>query len=122
MHPKAAKAAEASHCAGEQGKFWEVHELMMTKQESLDDLSSYAASLNLDVRKFDECVGAGQYAKTVQNGIALAQKLRINAVPGFVIGWIDSSNPGKLTGISMIQGAMPFASFQMELDAALAAQ
>jgi protein-disulfide isomerase len=46
MHSKAVKAAEASHCAGEQGKFWEIHELMMLKQESLGDLSSYAASLN----------------------------------------------------------------------------
>jgi len=122
MHSKAAKAAEASHCAGEQGKFWEIHELMMAKQESLGDLSSYAASLNLDVAKFEECVNAGKYADTVNRGISLAQKLRVNAVPGFIIGRVDSSNPGKVTGISMIQGAMPFPAFQMELDAALAAQ
>ena len=119
MHSKAAKAAEASHCAEEQGKFWEIHELMMAKQESLGDLSSYAADLNLDVQKYDECVNTGKYADAVNKGIALAQKLGINAVPGFIIGRIDSSNPGKVTGISMIQGAMPFASFQAELDAAL---
>jgi protein-disulfide isomerase len=122
MHSKAAKAAEASHCAEEQGKFWEIHELMMTKQESLGDLSSYAVSLNLDVSKFNECVNAGKYADAVNRDIAFAQKLGINAVPGFIIGLIDSSNPGKVTGISMIQGAMPFASFKMELDAVLAAQ
>ena len=122
MHSKAAKAAEASHCAEDQGKFWEIHELMMAKQESLGELSSYAADLNLDVQKFDECVGAGKYANAVNRGIALAQKLGINAVPGFIIGRVDPSNPGKATGISMIQGAMPFASFQMELDAALTLQ
>jgi predicted DsbA family dithiol-disulfide isomerase len=95
---------------------------MMLKKESLGDLSSYAVSLNLDVPKYEECVNSGKYADAVRRGTALAQKLGINAVPGFIVGRIDSSNPGKVTGISMIQGAMPFASFQMELDAALATQ
>jgi len=122
MHSNAVKAAEASHCAEEQGKFWEIHELLMSKQESLNDLSSFAVSLNLDVQKFDECVNLGKYADAVNRDIALAQKLGVNAVPGFIIGRVDPSNPGKVTGISMIQGAMPFASFQTELDAALAAQ
>ena len=122
MHPKAPKAAEASHCAEEQGKFWEIHELMMTKQETLGDLSSYAVSLNLDVQRFDECVNTGKYADMVNRGISLAQKLGVNAVPGFIIGRVDSSNPGKVTGISMVQGAMPFAAFQIELDAALSAR
>jgi len=120
MHSKAAKAAEASHCAGEQGKYWEIHELMMSKQESLGDLSSYAVSLNLDIAKFEECVKGSRYADVVQRSVALAQKLGVNAVPGFIIGRVNSSNPGKVTGISMIQGAAPFANFQMEIDAALA--
>ena len=49
LHPKAIKTAEASHCAEEQGKFWEIHELMMSKQESLGDLYLYAVSLSIDV-------------------------------------------------------------------------
>ena len=122
MHPNAEKAAEASHCAGEQGKFWEIHELMMSKQESLGDLSSYAASLNLDVQKFNDCVSTWKYTGAVNRNIALAQKLGINAVPGFIIGRVDPSNSGKVTGLSKIQGAMPFASFQAELNAALASQ
>jgi len=122
MHSKAAKAAEASHCAEEQGKFWEIHELMMQKQESLGELASYAVSLKLDIPKFEQCLNAGRNAESVNKGIALAQKLGINAVPGFIVGRIDPSNPGKVTGISMIQGAMPFASFQVELDTALAAR
>jgi len=121
-HTKAPKAAEASRCAEEQGKFWEIHELMMSKQESIGDLSSYAASLNLDIPKFEQCLSAGKYADAVNKGIALAQKLGVNAVHSFIIGRVDLSNPGKVTGSSVIQGAMPFAIFQPELDAALAAR
>ena len=122
MHPKAAKAAEASHCADAQGKFWEIHELMMSKQESLGDLSSYAESLNLDIPQFEQCLNSGQHDKTVQSGMALARTLGINAVPGFIIGRVDSADRGNVTGISIIQGAMPFASFKIELDAAIVAQ
>jgi protein-disulfide isomerase len=92
LHPKAIKAAESSHCAEEQGKFWEIHELLMSKQESLGDLSSYAEALNIDVKRFDECVSYGKYADMVRGNMALAQKLGIYAVPGFIIGRIDSSN------------------------------
>lgn len=122
MHSKAVKAAEASHCAEDQGKFWEIHELMMKKQESLGDLFSYAATLKLDVAKFNECVGSGKYADAVKKDMALTDKLDINAVPGFIIGRVDPSNPGKITGISMIQGAVPFSNFKTEIDAAMAAR
>jgi len=122
VHPKAPKAAEASHCAAEQGKFWEIHELMMSKQEMLGELTSYAVSLKLDVQKFDECVNSGKYADMVNRGVSLARKLGVNAVPGFIIGRVDSSKPGKITGILFITGAMPFAVFQTGLDAALASQ
>jgi len=74
------------------------------------------------VPKFDDCVSAGKYAEAVRGNMALAQKLGINAVPGFIIGRVDSSNPKKVKGISFIPGALPFASFQQELDAVLPAK
>ena len=120
MHPDAERAAQASHCAEEQGKFWEIHEQMMSRQDSLTDLSSFAASLNLDVQKFDDCVSTGKYVDAVRKDMALTQKLGINGVPGFIIGRVESNNPMKIKGIAMIQGAMPFARFQQELDAVLA--
>lgn len=119
IHPRAAKAAEASHCAGEQGKFWEIHDLMMAKQKSLGDLSSFAVSLNLNISKFNNCVNSGKYASMVSRNIALAQKLGINSAPNFIIGRVNSSRSRKVTGISMIRGAVPFTRFQMELNAAL---
>jgi protein-disulfide isomerase len=119
MHPEAAKAAEASHCAEEQGKFWEMHEEMMANQETLKDLSSYARILKLNIGQFENCLNTGKYKDAVNKDMELANKLGVNGVPGFIIGTVDENDPGKVTGISMIRGAMPFDNFQNELDAAL---
>jgi len=119
IHPDAAKAAEASHCAGDQGKFWEMHEDMMAKQDALGNLSSYANTLGLNVRQFEDCVDTGKYSDAVRKDMDLANKLGINGVPGFIIGTVDKNDASKITGISMIRGAMPLGNFQKELDTAL---
>jgi protein-disulfide isomerase len=119
-HQKAPKAAEASHCAGDQGKFWEMHDQMMAKQESLDNLSSYATSLNLDINRFEDCLKTNSYAVDVRKPAALASKLDVRAVPGFVLAESDPKTPLKLKAITSIRGAMPLEDFQSEIDKALA--
>ena len=119
IHPDAAKAAEASHCAQDQRKFWEIHEEMMAKQDDLKDLTTYAKTLDMNVGQFEDCLNTGKYKDAVRNNMALASKLGVNGVPGFIIGTIDKNDSSKVTGISMIRGAMPLAIFQKELDTAL---
>jgi protein-disulfide isomerase len=119
-HQNAPKAAEASHCAGDQEKFWEMHDQMMAKQESLDNLSSYATSLNLDMPRFEECLKTNKYAEDIRKPMALASKLDVRAVPGFVLAESDPRNPLKLKAIVSIRGAMPLESFEGEINKALA--
>ena len=121
IHPKAEKAAQAAHCASDQGKFWEIHKLIMTQQDSLDDLSSYARSLGLDIPVFENCLATDKYKEKVSSNMALARRLGITGVPGFVIGAADAQNPGSVKGISSILGAQPFSGFQKEIEAAIAA-
>jgi protein-disulfide isomerase len=120
IHKLAAKAAEASHCAEEQGKFWEMHDQMMANQKALNDLSSYATSLNLDVPRFEECLKTDKYADQVNKDKAVASQLNISGVPGFVLALSDPQKPSKVKGISFIMGAQPFSVFQKEIDQALA--
>ena len=119
MHPQAEKAAEASHCAEEQGKFWEIHELMMRMQDNLDDLAFYARSLKLDTNRFQDCLDDGKYEAAVLRDMELADQLGISGVPGFVIAAVDEKNPRQATGILMLRGAVPFSNFKREIDAAL---
>jgi protein-disulfide isomerase len=120
IHKQAPKAAEAAHCAEDQGKFWEMHGRLMAKQDMLDKLSSYAASLNLDLPKYEECLNTNKYAKKIIAEVDMATKLGIAGVPGFIIAKRDPLNPLKAKGISAIRGAMPLQMFQKEIDQAIA--
>lgn len=114
------KAVEAAYCAGDQGKFWEMHSAIMHDQKSLNDLTSIASFIDLDLNKFEKCLETKNYNSRVIKNISLASRLEIPSVPGFIIALIDPDNPDKAKGISYIRGAKPFEVFQQEIDKALA--
>ena len=120
FHNMATDAAEAAHCAAEQGKFSEIHKEMMSSPESLNDLTTLASSLDIDMQKFETCMETKKYAGKIASNLSLAMKLNIAAVPGFVIASSDPDNPQKVKGISFIRGSKPFTEFQKEIDQALA--
>ena len=120
-HDKADEAAEAAHCAAEQGKYWEMHKEMLLDSDSLDDLTTLASSIGLDVPEFKNCMETKKYSGTVAENLSLAERLSVPSVPGFVIASRDPDNPKRVKGISYIRGAQPYAQFQKEIDRALAA-
>jgi len=87
MHPFAEKAAEASHCADDQGKFWEYHDGLFAHSGPLDAdaLKGVARSLNLDQAKFTQCLDSGKEAPTVAKGLAEGKKLGLTGTPTFFI-------------------------------------
>jgi predicted DsbA family dithiol-disulfide isomerase len=94
IHPHAAKAAEASLCANDQGKFWEFHESLFTDQAHLtiDDLKRRAVALKLDTAAFNTCLDSGKQADAVKKDIAEGSKAGVNSTPAMFI------NGRKLSG------------------------
>jgi protein-disulfide isomerase len=120
MHKAAFKAAEASHCAKEQGKFWEMHQSMLFDQKTLDALNPHAESIGLDMARFDSCLKTNKYADAVRKDMTLASALGVSGTPSFILALTDSRDPSKVKGISLIRGARPFESFKQAIDQALA--
>jgi protein-disulfide isomerase len=86
MHPNAPKAAEATHCAGAQGKYWEYHDLLTkNKQLELPALKEAALTLKLDSKTFDECLDSGVKSQIIKEHVSEAESLGINGTPSFVI-------------------------------------
>ena len=80
-------AAEASLAAGEQGKYWEMHDILLTRSPKLDKASliGYAEELKLDVQKFTESLASGKHAKAIDSDIQLAESLDLYNTPTIYI-------------------------------------
>lgn len=119
MHKLAFKAAEATHCAQEQDKYWEMHDRLFANQRALEPWSGHAEALGLDVAKFDECMSTGRTAAAIRKDMAVAKAAGATGTPSFVLGTTDPDDPTKVKGLSFIRGARAFADFKAEIDKAL---
>jgi Na+/H+ antiporter NhaA len=87
VHPNAQRAAEAAEAAAEQGAFWEMHDLLLERQDALGyrDLVGYARELGLDVERFEDDLrtrgGAGRIAEDVDS----ADLSGVSGTPTFFI-------------------------------------
>jgi len=121
--PESQAAAEAAYCAGDQGKFWEFHDILFANHtgENAGDytnrkLQAFAETLGLDTTAFNSCLDSGKYKQRVtQDGID-GQAAGINATPTFVMTYTVNGE----TKSKIIEGAQPFSVFQTEIEAALA--
>jgi len=86
MHHGSEKAAEASRCAGEQGKFWEYHDVLFySKQIEIDELKEHARVLKLDGDRFDTCLDGGAEAAAVKKDLDEAKSLGLTGTPSFFV-------------------------------------
>lgn len=86
MHHSAQKAAEASRCAGEQGKYWEYHDVLYgSKALEPDALKEHARVLQLDTARFDECLDKGAQAQAVKADLEEAKSLGLTGTPSFFV-------------------------------------
>ena len=109
IHPNAVPAAEAAHCAREQGAFWEFHDLLfsMRLELGLGAYLEYAAELDLDMDDFTLCVDERRYADIVRGSYDFASQFGLRSTPTFFIN-----------GIAVI-GSQPFEAFARIIDAEL---
>ena len=103
-HQYALKAAEAAEAAGEQGKFWEYHDLLFANQENLktEDLKKYAEELGLDLNKFNEALESGKFKDKVTGDMDDGENLGVSSTPTFFINgkkYVGVLDPEKFRGI-----------------------
>jgi protein-disulfide isomerase len=110
FHDKAPKASEAAHCAGDQGKYWEMHDKLFANQQALDvaQLKDHAKGIGLDTGKFDKCLDSGEKAKVVESSKKAGEEAGVSGTPAFFI----NGRP--------LSGAQPYEKFKEVIDSELA--
>ena len=121
IHPAAVKAAEAPHCAGDGGKYWEMHERLFANPRALapTDLVAHADALGLDSKAFQACLDSGKYTPLINQARAEGERAGIRGTPAFFLGFTEP-NSDTITAVVAIRGAHPFAKFQEEIEKLLA--
>jgi predicted DsbA family dithiol-disulfide isomerase len=111
IHPTAEIAAEAGRCAGQQGKFWEYHDLVFENPDKLDrlGLTEEARSLNLDKKRFDLCLSNSEYSSEIQRDIQDGRDLGVTGAPGVFING------------TYFEGALPEAALEQIIQGELIA-
>jgi protein-disulfide isomerase len=113
MHANAMRAAQAARCAGDQGQFWKLRDMMQEHPDKLamDNLVGYAGDLKMDVNAFRSCIESGKYKEAVQSDVLEAMKIGANGTPSFVVG---KSTPDGVDGV-LVVGALPYSMFDQKL-------
>jgi protein-disulfide isomerase len=105
-HPRAQKASEAALCAGEQGRYWDMHEKLFTNQQALspENLEAYARELGVDQGAFRRCLDSGRMAGQVGKDRKTGESAGVNSTPTFFVN-------GRI-----LVGAQPIERFREVID------
>jgi protein-disulfide isomerase len=120
FHPNALKAAQAARCAGDQGKFREMHDLLSANPNSLgpEAYAKYASEIGLDAETFKACVESDKYLADIRESGQGAARIGITGTPSFVVG---TAKGDTVDGIKIV-GAQPYSVFEKTIKDTLAAQ
>ena len=110
IHPQAMNAALAANCAGEQNKFWPMHEALFTNHGLLAPALYHrlAREFGMDVNKFTACLRDPARERAIMRDVSEAKRLGITGTPSFVIGKIEGN---EIKDMQIAKGLAAFEAF-----------
>jgi len=105
-HGRAIPAAVAAHCAGEQGNYWQMYDVLLSNQQALGDadLVRYGQELGIDEQRYRACLTDGRHEASIYDDMAVARQLGVQATPTFFINGV------------VFPGAQPYERFASLID------
>jgi len=111
-HPDSGNAALAADCANDQGKYWEMSDLLFANPDKInaESLKTWAVQLGLDTFEFGTCVDTAKYQKKIETDLLEGYNAGVRATPTFFINGYK------------VEGAVPLAVFEQIIASELARQ
>lgn len=121
IHSRAFRAHVAAACAGDQSRFWEMHDKLFADQKGLsnDRYVEHARELGLDAAKFRTCLDSAAHEPMIREDIDEAVRGGVRGTPVFVLAIADPK-ADTVTPSRVIVGAQPYEAFKEAIDSLLA--
>ncbi len=118
FHANARGAAQAAHCAGEQGRFWPLHDKLYENATRLEaaNLPGYGEQAGLEADAFRDCLASERHLAAIDGDAAEAGRVGITGTPSFVLG---RTTADAIAGEKIV-GAKPYPAFEAKIEALLA--
>jgi protein-disulfide isomerase len=115
IHTRARRAAQVTDCAGEQARFWEMHDRIFANPRQLSEkaFSEHAVALGLDTGRFGACL-ARSAPENISSDVALATRLGVTGTPTFFVGVVESD--GQVVVRKRIGGAQSIQAFRQVIE------
>lgn len=116
MHKMAPRAAAIALCAGEQGKYWEMHDALFRQNGKLDeaDLGGLPRQVGLRLPTYAACIDSERAAAAVKADTTEAAELSVKSTPTFVFGVLQTG--GQVRATDVLRGAQPIEQLRAVLD------
>lgn len=120
LHPDAFKSHEAANCAGDQGKYWQMHAVLFAAPPArgagqMAVLTGLAQNIGLDIAKFGACMSSGAHSASVRDSVKRMEQLGVPGTPIFFLGATPAAGqPMKID--AFVYGAKPYAEFKAAID------
>lgn len=120
IHPDAFRAASAAECAGDQGRYWQMHEKLFGNQQALSaaDLARYAQDAGVEPGAFKQCIEGEGHAAKIRQDLQDAMNAGVSSTPTFFLGFRESG--GKVKIVRRVSGAHPYPVFKAAIEGLLA--
>lgn len=115
-HQNAMIAAQAAHCADDQGKYWEMNEALFANQRDLANINVIAAKVGLNILDLNSCINAEKYTKDIRYSLSEGREIGVSGTPSFVLG--KSAFNGVIKG-DIIVGAEPYEILKERIESML---
>lgn len=118
LHPEAILAHQATRCAAEQGRFWEMHTKMFSPAgtHTPEQLETHARAAGVSLQPYLECLASNRTLDAVRASVDTAVQLGANGTPSFFVGVRDLET-NRVRILQGLSGAQPFSEFEKVIQA-----
>ncbi len=122
IHPQALAAEQAARLAGEQGRYWDMRQLLLANQQNMNEgtILTYAQSLGLDMTKFEAGARSGRWLDEIMVEKSGAQQAGITNTPTILISRPAADGPA--TALGVVSVPRDFRTFKRDADRAVGGQ